>query len=161
MTIRKATKEDAEPIWKIIKSVIADGDTYAFDPKSSRDEMISYWLGHDNHCYVAEIEMHIVGTYILKDNQPGLGSHIANGSYMVHPTFQSQGIGKALGSHSIAAAKALGYLAIQFNIVVSSNEPAISLWKRLGFEIIGTVPKGFNHRTLGYTDIHIMWRSLS
>jgi ribosomal protein S18 acetylase RimI-like enzyme len=94
-------------------------------------------------------------------NQPGLGSHIANASYIiVNSAFHGKGIGKKLCNHSITKAKKAGYLGIQFNIVVSTNKVAIDLWKKTGFEIIGTTPKGFKHQQLGYVDTYIMYRKL-
>ncbi|MBM2835154.1 MAG: family N-acetyltransferase, partial [Candidatus Brocadiaceae bacterium] len=100
----------------------------------------------------------ILGTYILKKNQPGLGGHVANAAYMVHPDAHEQGIGKAIGNHSIKQAKKLGFSALQFNFVVSTNIVAIQLWLKLGFKIVGTVPKAFNHQKLGLVDVYIMHR---
>ena len=102
----------------------------------------------------------ILGTYIIKPNQIDLGSHIANCSYMVNPKYHSRGTGKLLCEHSIQFAIDKGYLGIQFNIVVSTNAIAVELWKKYGFEIIGTTPKGFRHKTLGLVDTYIMFKDL-
>ncbi|MDF2430429.1 MAG: hypothetical protein JWP44_60 [Mucilaginibacter sp.] len=103
----------------------------------------------------------ITGTYFIKPNQVDLGSHIANCGYMVHPEERGKGIGRLLCDHSIQHARQLGYRAIQFNIVVSSNTAAIELWKKCGFRIIGTIPGGFHHRDLGYVDAFIMFREVN
>ena len=71
-----------------------------------------------------------------------------------------KGIGRDMGEFSIREAKRLGYRAMQFNIVVKTNERAIRLWQKLGFEIKGEIPEAFNHRTMGYVDTCIMWRKL-
>jgi ribosomal protein S18 acetylase RimI-like enzyme len=63
-------------------------------------------------------------------------------------------------NHSIKEARKLGFKAIQFNMIVSTNKPAIELWKKLGFEIVGTIPDGFNHLTKGYIDVYIMYKKL-
>lgn len=160
MTIREIHQADTDQIWEIIEKVIAAGDTYAFDPAASRKDMIEYWLGKDKHGYVAVMDNKVVGTYIIKDNQPALGAHIANGSYMVHPSYHGKGIGQAMGVHSLEEAKRLGYRGMQFNIVVSTNKPAVRLWTKLGFQIIGTIPEGFKHAKLGFVDIHIMYKSI-
>ena len=102
-----------------------------------------------------------LGTYIIKPNQIDLGNHIANCSYMVNPNHQGRGIGKLLCEHSIEFAKQKKYLGIQFNIVVSTNINAIKLWKKFGFEIIGTTPKGFKHKGLGLVDTYIMFKDLA
>jgi L-amino acid N-acyltransferase YncA len=158
--IRKAKPEDHDSIWQIIQEVIAGGDTYVFDPDSSREEMLQYWCGQDKHCYVAIIENIIVGTFFIKDNFQGLGSHVANASYMTLPSAFGKGIGRSMGEFSISEAKGLGYKAMQFNIVVRTNERAIRLWQKLGFEIKGEIPEAFNHLTEGYVDACIMWRKL-
>jgi L-amino acid N-acyltransferase YncA len=158
--IRNAGPRDYDSIWQIIHKVISNGDTYVFAPDSSRKEMLDYWCGHDKHIYVAEIENNIAGTFIIKDNFPGLGSHVANASYMTLPSASGKGIGRTMGEFSISEAKRLGYRAMQFNIVVSTNERAILLWQKLGFEIKGEIPEAFNHRTEGYVDACIMWRKL-
>ena len=99
--------------------------------------------------------------YIIKPNQIDLGNHIANCSYMVDPKFQGLGIGKLLCGHSINYAKGKGFLGIQFNIVVSTNEVAVRLWQKFGFEIIGKTPGGFRHKTLGFVDTYIMYKDLN
>ncbi|MVM34471.1 GNAT family N-acetyltransferase [Spirosoma sp. HMF4905] len=158
--IRKATSADRDSIWEIIQPVIAGGDTYAFDPNSSKEKMLAYWYGPDRHTYVAELNGNLVGTFVLRDNQPDLGSHIANGSYMTSPAASGQGVGKAMGEFSIVEARRLGYKAMQFNIVVKSNERAVRLWQKLGFAIIGEIPEAFNHKQNGLTNAYIMYRKL-
>lgn len=110
--------------------------------------------------FVAVEKDEILGTYIIKPNQIDLGSHIANCSYMVSPKDQGRGIGKLLCEHSINFAKEKGYLGIQFNIVVSTNTAAVKLWQQFGFEIIGTTPRGFRHKDLGFVDTYIMFKDL-
>lgn len=158
--IRKAEAGDAEQIWNIIQQVIAGGDTYVFDPATPREKMLGYWCGQDKHTYVATIDGEVVGTFILKDNQPDLGAHIATASYMTLPAAAGQGVGRAMGEFSLVAAKNLGYKAMQFNIVVASNERAVRLWQKIGFDIIGEIPEAFQHRSHGLTNAYIMYRKL-
>jgi len=156
--IRKSIPSDNDEIWGIIRAVISSGDTYVFSPVSSKEKMLNFWCGGDKQTYVALIDKKIVGTFFIKDNQPDLGSHIANAGYMTSPAVFGRGIGKAMGEFSIAEAKRLGYKAMQFNIVVKSNETAVSLWKKLGFEIIGEIPDAFDHQQNGLTNAYIMYR---
>ena len=158
--IRTATPEDYDQIWDIIKEVISKGDTYAFDPNSSKQAMLEYWCGDDRHTYVATDNGEIVGSFVIKDNQPGLGSHIANAGYMVTEKAAGKGIGRAMGEFSLEEAKRLGYIGMQFNIVVKSNTRAVQLWQKLGFSIIGEIPDAFNHKQLGLTNAYIMYRKL-
>ena len=160
LSIRKAIREDKEEIWKILKQVIAQGDSFVFDPDSSKEKMMTYWMEPEKHTYVAILDDKVVGSFFIKANQPGLGSHIANAGYMTSPSASGKGIGKAMGQFSIEEAKRLGYQAMQFNIVVKSNERAVRLWQSLGFKIIGEIPEAFNHRTLGMTNAYIMYQKL-
>ena len=159
--IRLATEADRDAIWEIFHDVIAPGDTYAFDPQMSRQDALTYWFRSDTHTYVAEQDRHVVGTYILRPNQSGGGSHVANAAFMVASNARGQGIGRAMGEHCLREARRLGFRAMQFNFVVSTNEGAIRLWKQLGFEIVGTLPDAFRDPEKGYVDVYIMFRSLT
>lgn len=161
MQIRPATVSDSDAIWNIFRAVVAPGDTYTFDPRISREEALAYWLQSSHRCYVAEHEQRIVGTYVVKPNQPALGSHVANAAFMVSPHARGVGVGREMGEHSLAEARRLGFRAMQFNFVVSTNVAAIRLWRALGFEIVGTLPAAFRHAQKGYVDAYVMFRSLT
>jgi ribosomal protein S18 acetylase RimI-like enzyme len=62
--------------------------------------------------------------------------------------------------HSQAEAKRMGFRAMQFNIVVSTNATAVRLWQRLGFEIVGRLPGAFKHSKLGFVDAFVMYKQL-
>ncbi len=162
MTIRKANIDtDFEPIWQIFSAVIATADTYVFDPNTPKESLHKNWFATYMDTFVVLNELNqIVGTYIIKPNQFDLGDHIANCSYMVNPEFQGKGVGKLMCHHSIEFAKEKGFLGIQFNIVVSTNTAAVALWQKFGFLIIGTSPKAFRHKTLGFVDTYIMYKTL-
>jgi len=158
--IRKATEEDYKSIWEIFSRVIKTGDTYVFSPETSREDLRKHWFANYMETYVFEENGETLGTYIIKPNQIDLGNHIANCSYMVNPKAHGKGIGKKLCEHSLMIAKENNFEGIQFNIVVSTNKGAVELWKKYGFEIIGTTPKGFRHSELGLVDTYIMFKSL-
>lgn len=160
MKIRVATKADRDAVWKIFREVVAVGDTYALDPHMSRQKALDYWFGADTQTYVAASAGRVVGTYILRPNQSGGGSHVANAAFMVAPDARGQGIGRAMGEHCLNEARRLGFRAMQFNFVVSTNESAVRLWQNLGFKIVGTLPSAFRHPEKGYIDVYVMYRSL-
>jgi len=160
MKIRLASENDMDAVWEIFQIIISTGDTYVFEPDTPEADLQKYWFASYMRTYVAEINGQIAGTYIIKPNQSGLGNHIANCSYMVHPQFRGKGIGGTMCQHSIDIAKQSNYKAIQFNLVISSNITAIKLWKKYGFEIVGTIPKAFRHKTLGFVDAHVMYLGL-
>lgn len=158
--IRPVKPEDHDQIWEIIKQVIKTGDTYVFYPDSSKEKMLAYWLAENKHCFVAEVDGIVAGSFLITNNRPDLGSHIANASYIVHPEFRGLGIGKKMGELSISKAKEMGYLAMQFNFVIKTNTSAVNLWKSLGFRIIGEIPNAYQHQQLGLTNAYIFYREL-
>ncbi|MGH9385201.1 MAG: GNAT family N-acetyltransferase [Vicinamibacterales bacterium] len=160
MTIRPASSADAEAIWQIFKAVVVGGDTYVFAPDTPRDEALDYFLGPNMKSWVAELDGQVVGMYKLIPNRRDLGSHVANASFMVDPAAHGRGIGRAMGEQCLREAKHAGYLAMQFNFVVSTNTGAVHLWQDLGFTILATLPKAFNHLSLGYVDAFVMHRFL-
>jgi GNAT superfamily N-acetyltransferase len=162
MTIKRADrKKDYNDIWKIFSTVIKTGDTYVFDPATSKSDLQKLWLSDVMDTFVALDDSGVmIGTYFIKPNQIDLGNHIANCGYMVDPQYQGRGVGAFMCEHSITFAKEKGYEGIQFNIVVSTNTKAIRLWQKFGFEIIGTTPKAFRHAELGFIDSYIMFKSL-
>lgn len=160
LLLRRAADADWSAIWSIFRAVVATGDTYTYAPDMPEADARRAWMGPGLATYVAERDDEIVGTYALKPNQPALGAHVANAGYMVRPGTFGGGIGTAMAEHSLDEARAAGFRAMQFNAVVSANTRAVALWRRLGFEVIGTVPEGFLHRDLGYVDLLIMYRRL-
>ena len=158
--IREATAGDRDAIWDIFREVVTARDTYAFDPGMSRHDALGYWFQADTRTYVAKSRGRILGTYILRPNQSGGGSHVANAAFMVAPDARGQGIGRAMAEHCLSEARLLGFRAMQFNFVVSTNDSAVRLWQKLGFKIVGTLPSAFHHPEKGYVDVYVMYRSL-
>ena len=158
--IRPATPDDADAIWDIFQKVVAGRDTYVFLPDTPRDEAVVYWLSANAVARVAELEGRVVGMYKLIENNRGLGAHVANASFMVDPSASGRGIGYAMGADCLREARGQGYEAMQFNFVVSTNARAVELWRRLGFRIVGTLPRVFRHGTLGLVDALVLYREL-
>ena len=147
-------------VWPIYQAVVAGGDVFAPGPDTSFEFAQQMWSVPPSRAFVAERDGHVVGSYMLRPNQPGLGDHVANAGYIVAPEARGQGIARMLCEHSLATAAAAGFTAMQFNYVVATNEGAVRLWQRCGFAIVGRVPGAFRHATLGPVDILIMHRQL-
>jgi L-amino acid N-acyltransferase YncA len=160
MNIRPATGADADAIWRVFHAVVAGGDTYTFLPDTPRDQAVEYFLGPGIASWVIEADRRVIGMYKMIPNRIGLGSHVANASFMVEPSAHGRGAGRAMGEHCLDEARKAGYLAMQFNFVVSTNTAGVALWKKLGFEIVGTLPKAYRHSRLGYVDAYVMHRFL-
>ena len=136
------------------------GDTYSFTTDTTEHDAVAYFLGPGITSFVGEDDGQVLGMYKLVPNRIGRGSHVANASFMVDPNAQGRGVGRALGEHCLHEARRQGYDAMQFNFVVSTNTAGVALWKNLGFEIVGTLPKAFEHATLGKVDAYVMHRFL-
>ncbi len=161
LSIRPAQPGDEDALWRILEPVIRAGDTYDFPPTMNREDALAAWLSPaPNHCYVAEEDGRLLGTYVLHPNRNGGGAHVANCGYMSAGDANGRGIGAALCRHSLEEARRMGFRAMQFNFVLASNERAVALWHRMGFETVGRVPEAFLHPALGYVDALVMYRRL-
>ena len=158
--VRRAVQDDFPALWEIFHAVVAGGDTYVWEPATTRDEARRIFLDPPAIAFVACDAGRIVGVYVMKPNQPGLGNHVATCGYMTHPQTRRRGIASVMCIHSLDAARAQGYTAMQFNCVVASNTGAVKLWQKHGFAIAGRVPGAFRHAARGPTDILIMHRAL-
>ncbi len=159
LLIRAAAKDDWDSIWPIFRAVVGGGDTFSFSPDIEEEKARQIWT-ESATAYVSVLSGEVVGSFFLRPNQSGLGDHVANAGYMVDPRFRGRGIAREMGLFSIQEAARLGYSAMQFNFVVSTNTVAVKLWQELGFRIVGTVPKAFRHRQLGLTDVYVMYREI-
>ena len=160
MIVRSAQPNDAQAIWEIIKPVIQAGDTYTLPQDMSRDAALMYWCSPKHEVFVAELDGAVVGTYYMRANQQGGGAHVANCGYITATAATGQGIARRMCEHSMLHAKQNGFRAIQFNFVVSTNERAVNLWLKLGFEVVGRLPGAFNHPRFGFVDALVMFRRL-
>lgn len=158
--IRVAIDSDFDAIWPIFQDIVKRGETYAFDPDLTKEQAFVLWMRQPEVCCVAEYNDRIVGTYYLKPNMAGPGSHVCNCGYMVAAPARGKGVAALMCQHSQQLAVQRGYKAMQFNSVVSSNEQAVRLWQRLGFDIVGRLPKAFSHPQLGLVDSYVMYRWL-
>ncbi len=158
--LRQATSADAEALWSLFLPILTDGTTFAPDEQTGQARFLADWFGRGGEQWVAEADGRVVGAYTVRPNQPGRGAHVATASYGVDASARGLGVGLRLGTHSLERARALGYAAIQFNFVVSTNTTALRLWKRLGFRVLATLPGAFRHRDLGAVDACVLWRDL-
>ena len=161
LTIRPYQDQDWPFVWAIIMPVFRAGETYAFSPDITEEQSHSVWIEKPEITYVAiGGDDEILGTYYIKPNQPTLGAHVCNCGYIVAEQARGRGIASAMCEHSQREAATRGYRAMQYNLVVSTNDVAVQLWIKQGFEIIGTLPKAFRNARLGHVDTHVMYKQL-
>jgi ribosomal protein S18 acetylase RimI-like enzyme len=159
--ILRATADDWQFIWGMLEPVFRSGETYAFPPSITEEEARSAWMHVPSATFVAKNDAGaLVGTYYLKTNFVGQGSHVCNCGYVVAEASRGRGVATAMCLHSQEQARAAGYRCMMFNFVASSNDVARKLWQKLGFDIVGTLPEAFLHPSLGYIDAYVMNKKL-
>jgi ribosomal protein S18 acetylase RimI-like enzyme len=160
VTIRPVTERDFDRIWPVFEAVCRAGDTYGYDPATTREQALSIWLEQPQKTFLAESAGEVLGTYYLKPNQAGPGGHVCNCGYMVAEAARGRGVATAMCEHSQRLARELGYKAMQFNFVASSNTGALRLWQKLGFKTVGRLPDAFDHPELGFIDALVLYKWL-
>lgn len=160
--IREAIAADWPAIWPFFHAIVAAGETYTYPRDLDEATGREMWLLTPPGRTVVAVDDSgaVLGTAKMNPNHMGGASHIAGASFMVDPQYAGRGVGRALGEHVLAWARAEGYRAMQFNAVVETNTGAVALWKSLGFQIMTTLPEGFLHPTKGYVGLHIMYQQL-
>ncbi|MDX1934096.1 MAG: GNAT family N-acetyltransferase [Capsulimonadales bacterium] len=162
ITLHPVLPGDWPDLWPLLEPVFRAGETYALPRDISEEEARRLWVEIPEATFVARNEAgSAVGTYFLKPNQLGPGSHVANAGYVVDEKARGRGIASRLCEHSLEEARRRGYRAMQFNLVVATNTVAVHLWQKHGFRIVGTLPGAFRHATLGFVDAFVMYRSLT
>ncbi|NIZ93039.1 GNAT family N-acetyltransferase [Kineococcus rubinsiae] len=161
MEIRELEPADWSQVWPFFDEVVADGETYAYPEGLTSEAARALWVQPPPDRTVVAVEGDVVlGTAKAGPNRPGRGAHVATASFMVAPAARGRGVGRALGEHVVAWARAQGFRAMQFNAVVETNGAAVALWRSLGFEVLATVPEAFDHPEFGYVGLHVMHRTL-
>lgn len=159
--IREYVESDWPDLWPVLRETFAKGDTYAFPPDITEAEAHRVWIDVPSTTSVAhDADGRLLGTYFIKPNQPGLGAHVCNCGYVTAPAARGRGVASLMCGHSQARAVEMGFRAMQFNLVVATNEGAVRLWQRLGFAIVGRLPGAFRHQELGYVDAFVMYKEL-
>jgi GNAT superfamily N-acetyltransferase len=165
LSIRGVQAGDADAIWSLLSPIVAAGETYALPSELPREAVLRYWLGDsaDHEVYVALQGDIIVGTYFIHPNQRGGGAHIANCGYATLQSHSGRGVGYRMCMHSLEIAKTSNrYIGMQYNFVISSNVRAVALWKRCGFNIVGTLPNAFFNKKMNtYVDVFVMFQLFS
>ncbi|WP_318196316.1 GNAT family N-acetyltransferase [Streptomyces sp. MCL20-2] len=162
MLIREATSEDWPAIWPFFHTIVSAGETLTYPLDLGEEDAEGWWFVPAPSRVVVAVDDAgtVLGTAKMNRNHMGNGSHIASATYLVDPAHSGRGVGRALCQHSVDWARAEGYRAMQFNAVVETNTHAVKLYQSIGFDVIGTLPEGFNHPTEGYVGLHIMHMAL-
>ncbi|MCF6224786.1 MAG: GNAT family N-acetyltransferase [Xanthomonadales bacterium] len=161
INIRRFDEQDWAGTWQIIEPVFRAGETYPFSPEITEEEAYEAWIMKPSATFIAVDEKNrVMGTYYIKPNQPALGAHVCNCGYIVGENARGRGVATEMCEHSLREAATQGFKAMQYNLVVSTNEAAIRLWKKNGFDLIGILPGAFQHKQLEFVDAYVMYKQL-
>lgn len=160
MIVRPYADGDAAAVWSTLEPVLRAGETYALPRDWDAEQALGYWAMPGHEVFVAEEDGQLLGTYYLQANQKGGGARVANCGYITSGQATGRGVARTMCLHSLDHARARGFRAMQFNFVVSTNVRAVALWQALGFEIVGTLPRAFDHPRDGEVDALVLYRFL-
>lgn len=152
--------QDEKELYAIFQEVVETGSQFPYE-SSSQEEFQKQFFSPGSHVYVCRSSQgSLIGGFYLKANYSGRSKHIANAAYMIASTHRGCGIGTLLIKASLRLAQNMGFLAMQFNMVLSQNSGAIKLYEKLGFAIIGTIPQAIRNRDGSFQDGHTMYRRI-
>jgi RimJ/RimL family protein N-acetyltransferase len=159
-----ADERDVEPLRRLYRVIVDEGNSYPHDRFPDQDDFMDYWFRGKSTvvAYVSDRAgaSGMAGAFYLKPNWPGRAGHVANAGFIVVPDWRSKGLGWLLGTTMLAYAKQLGYRGVIFNLVFSENVVARRLWDKLGFKELGAIPGAVRKNDGTYQDSVIMFRSL-
>ena len=160
LVLELCRREDEKDLYKIYEKIVVAGEGFPYED-SSEEEFRRHFFSPGSAVYVCRsLTGEVLGGFFLKANLLGRSSHIANAAYMIRCDVRRIGLGRILCEASLLLAKKQGYRAIQYNMVLSENIPAVTLYKTLGFQIIATIPNAVRNPDNTYQTGYIMYREL-
>ena len=160
LEIRLATPDQFEEIWSMFQEAVESGESYPYPPGTTLEEGRSYWFAPRARVYIAYIDGVAVATRYIIPNKCGLGSHVANTGVIIDSSYRGRGLGKQMMEFALSEAKALGYRALQLNLVVAENKASLTICKQYGFEEVGRLPGAFHWKQERYVDALVLYREL-
>jgi L-amino acid N-acyltransferase YncA len=144
MTIRTAIESDLPAIVAIYNTAIPGRMATADLESVSIKSRLGWFQAHSpNHrpIWVKEVNQAVVGWLSFQSfyGRPAYDS-TAEISIYIHPNYQQTGLGRQLLSQAISESPSLG-LKTLLGFIFAHNQPSLKLFKNLGFEQWGYLPK--------------------
>lgn len=166
-TLRSPKKDDAEALVEYLKVTAGETDYLLRSPEEitttiEEEEIFIKGINNatDSLKVVAEIDGEIVGRCCYS----AVGDRMRNKHRMqlsiaVYKRFWGCGVGTALMRKIMEKAKEFGFERAELE-VVSRNWRAITLYKKLGFEQIGCIPRAMKYEDGSYDSLIVMVKEL-
>ncbi len=135
LIVRPATSADADALADIGRSVAAEDELWLTYNRSASDErrnLKGVRRSPNTAVFVAETPGGIVGRLSISRDGNIVSHHVAELGLMVVSGERRRGIGTALMEEAIKWARASGVTKLELH-VFPHNEPAIALYRKLGF----------------------------
>lgn len=173
--VRDGSTADWADIWPFFRALIAAGESICLPNIMMGSDARTLWFGGvDTEVIVAvdprdkptvenpdsPIVGRVVGSASMRTARDGHGRHVARAGFVVDPRLHGQDVEKELAIAVLTRARAAGFTAVEIDPVVETDVEAIEAWRSLGFEIVGTRPRAFEHPRDGMVGLHVMYRAL-
>lgn len=159
--VREYTEKDLPQMVEIWNEVIEDGEAFPQEVGLTLSNASAFFAEQTYTGIAVDADSEqVYGLYTLHPNNVGRCGHIGNASYAVLSPYRGLHIGEKLVIDCKAQAKAHGFSLMQFNAVVDANIHARHLYERLGFVVLGKIPKGFRMKDGHYEDIWLYYCEL-
>lgn len=140
--VKKAANKDAEQVVGVMKNAELSGNMLydpgerTITPASLEKFMEAMNSKSKSGFFVARDNDEIIGYMMVQNEKSNRVSHRASIAVGVHSDSRGKGVGTALFEHVISWAKEVGLHRLELT-VIATNERAVHLYKKMGFEIEG------------------------
>ncbi|MGZ5280615.1 MAG: N-acetyltransferase family protein [Pseudobdellovibrionaceae bacterium] len=163
--VRSAVSQDASALLELAKSVIGEeiyqltsSAEFTMTIENEKKWIESHVLNPNHIVLVAEVDGEIVGMLDFSNGHRSRIAHTGEFGMSVDQTFRDQGIGSALLNALIEWATQSKVIEKIGLCVHSSNERAIALYKKMGFEVEGIRRRELKYGKDQYVDTVVMGR---
>ena len=164
LLLRNPREEDAELLIQSLKDRSGETRFLVMEPEEialtieEECEFINRQNESDSNIMIlAFLDGEFVGNCSLNGFGASRYKHRVSFAIALYQKYVGMGIGTILTEKAIQVAKEKGFEQMELE-VVASNERAIGLYKKMGFEIYGTLPNNMKYKDGTYADTYWMMK---
>lgn len=163
ITVRSANGSDSEALIKYLhetatetRFLLREPEETALTVEKERDFLLAYENSPRNIMLLAFVgDRHAGNCSFCPVSEKSRCRHRCTLGIALYKKFCGLGIGTVLISEAIKKARECGYEQMELS-VVTENTPAVSLYKKFGFRICGTMPHEMKYKDGTYADVYNM-----